>query len=342
MNFKILFNFSASRIGGGYKRLYEYSNYFNNINGAYFIIHPDCSTLIDEFQNNTYILIKQNYFQRIILDFRYVNSLIINYHIDVYYSYGIAFNKSFAKINILHLSNILPFESFKYGNGFVQKIKMSLLSSLLKNTFKYTDIISAESNSTFKYINNQWSNKFLISTNGNDDEINNYGNIYQYDNTAVIVGTYSYKNIKDSIIVYNYLKNTISKDLKLYIIGDKKFLPSNIYNDKNITCLGLLPRRDVINLLKKSKFYISTTLLENSYNAAAEGLFLSNESFISDIEPHFELVNSYKYNILDLNTLNCSIIHVKKKDIQINNLKKWETIIHELISNIEKKLKYDK
>jgi len=342
MKYKILFNFTASRIGGGYKRLYEYSNYFNNKNGAYFLIHPDCSTLINEFKNNTYILKQQNYFQRIILDFRYVNELIDTHDIDIYYSYGIAFNKRFTKINILHLSNILPFESFKYGNGLLQKLKMLLLSNLLKNTFKYTDIISAESSSTFKYIDNKWDNKFLISTNGNDDEINNYGNIYQYDNIAVIVGTYSYKNIEDSIIVYNYLKNTNSRDLKLYIIGDKKFLPSNIFNDKNITCLGLLPRSEVIKLLKKSRYYISTTLLENSFNAAAEGLFLSNESFISDIEPHFELVYNYNYNMLEVNTLNCRIIHIYKKDIQINNLKKWETIINELITIIEKKIKHDK
>ena len=116
MKYKFLFNFNASRIGGGYKRLYEYSKYFNNKNGAYFIIHPHCSTLINEFKNNTYILKQQNYFQRIILDFKYVNELIETYDIDIYYSYGIAFNKRFTKINILHLSNILPFESFKYGN----------------------------------------------------------------------------------------------------------------------------------------------------------------------------------------------------------------------------------
>jgi hypothetical protein len=144
------------------------------------------------------------------------------------------------------------------------------------------------------------------------------------------------------MIVYNYLKNNFIRNLELYIIGDKKYLPNNILNNKNITFLGLLPRGDVIKLLKKSRYYISTTLLENSYNAAAEGLFLSNESFISDIGPHFELVKNYTYNMLDLNTLNCRIIHINKKDVLINNLKKWDTIINELITFIEKKLKYDK
>ena len=343
MKYKILFNFSASRIGGGYKRLYEYSKYFNNKNGAFFIIHPDCSKLIDEFKNNIYILKKQNYLQRLFLDFRYVDNLIkINNSIEVYYSYGIAFNKSYAKINILHLSNILPFESFNYGKGLIQKIKMLLLSYLLKNTFKYANIISAESFSTFKYIDKKWQYKYFISTNGNDDEISNFEKTLQYENTAVIVGTYAYKNISDSIIVYNFLKNNYCKNLHLYIIGDVKFLDKNIQRDKNITFLGLLPRYDVIQYLKKSKYYISTTLLENSYNAAAEGLFLSSESFISNIEPHIELIKHFNYKILDLNTKNFNILHVNKNDIQINNLKNWDTIINELILVIDKIYKYDK
>jgi hypothetical protein len=342
MKYKILFNFSASRIGGGYKRLYEYSKYFNNKNGAFFIIHPDCSTLIDEFKNNIYILKKQNYLQRLFLDFRYVDNLIKTHNsIEVYYSYGIAFNKHYAKINILHLSNILPFESFNYGKGLIQKIKMLLLSYLLKNTFKYSDIISAESNSSFKYVDKKYQNKYFVSTNGNDDEINNFDKTAKYENTAVIVGTYSYKNISDSIIVYNYLKNKYSKNLHLYIIGDVRFLDKNLKKDKNITFLGLLPRYDVIEYLKKSKYYISSTLLENSYNAAAEGLFLSNEAFISNIDPHIELIKHLNYDILDLNTINCKIIHIKKREINIYNLKKWDNIIKELISVIEKKQKYD-
>ena len=78
------------------------------------------------------------------------------------------------------------------------------------------------------------------------------------------------------------------------------------------------------------------------YNAAAEGLFLSSESFISNIEPHIELIKHFNYNILDLNTINCNILHVNKKDIQINNLKNWDTIINELILVIDKIYKYDK
>ena len=62
MKYKFLFNFNASRIGGGYKRLYEYSKYFNNKNGAYFIIHPHCSTLINEFKNRYAIKLDEDEF----------------------------------------------------------------------------------------------------------------------------------------------------------------------------------------------------------------------------------------------------------------------------------------
>ena len=56
---KFLFNFSASYSGGGFKRLQAFAKWFNQNGGAYFIIHPRCNDLKNEFQNNHFIIANQ-------------------------------------------------------------------------------------------------------------------------------------------------------------------------------------------------------------------------------------------------------------------------------------------
>src|SRR4029453_10582326 len=48
----ILFNFAASPVGAGLKRLYEYAKWFDAHGGARFIIHPGCESRVRDFRRN--------------------------------------------------------------------------------------------------------------------------------------------------------------------------------------------------------------------------------------------------------------------------------------------------
>jgi hypothetical protein len=74
------------------------------------------------------------------------------------------------------------------------------------------------------------------------------------------------------------------------VIGDAKHVPGWLCRRPEVMIRGSLERPVVIDILRRSRIYISATHIENSYNAAAEGAFLAEESFISDIPPHRELL----------------------------------------------------
>ena len=70
--------------------------------------------------------------------------------------------------------------------------------------------------------------------------------------------------------------------LKLVIIGCSDTIPNQLITNKDVTTTGALQQNEVIDFLKKARYYISTTLLENSFNASSEGVFFTDESYISD------------------------------------------------------------
>ena len=122
----LIFNFSASYIGGGHKRMIEFVKYMNSFGGAIFILNKNVESDVLNYNKNIYFFIKQSNISRLILGNYYLNRILSNYeNIDFYYSYGIPFTKKIGKINWIHISNILPFYSYDYKIGLYQKIKFT-------------------------------------------------------------------------------------------------------------------------------------------------------------------------------------------------------------------------
>lgn len=115
------------------------------------------------------------------------------------------------------------------------------------------------------------------------------------------------------------------------MVGNKKNIPEYFINDDNVILKGNIKHNEVIELLKKTKYYISTTKMENSFNAASEGIIFADESYISDIEPHRELLENETYKILSIPNLSNKVLNVKKINIEGKNLKLWNDIILEMI-----------
>ena len=210
----------------------------------------------------------------------------------------------------------------------------------MSKNFKNVDIISAESLNSLSMIKNQNTKEMFLSINGSDDEIIFLQNrvAMEKDNMAVIVGTQRYKSLLDSYRVFETLKKK-NKLLKLFLIGDKSHIPKQLVNNKSVVLTGVISQSEVIEYLKKTKYYISTTLVENSFNAASEGVVFADESYISDIAPHRELLERESFERVSIPLLSNSVLRIKGENISGKNLKLWDVVIREML---EKVMSYEK
>ncbi|MDP1604342.1 MAG: hypothetical protein Q8M03_13885 [Legionella sp.] len=333
---KFLFNFAASYSGGGFKRLDAYAKWFNENGGATFIIHPNCHYLQNQYPNNRFILAHQSKLQRLFNDCGYLENIRKETGVpDVYYSYGIPVYHKFGRINWFHLSNVLPLDAWHVPLSLFDRMKLDFLGRRIKRYFKNVDIISAESNFSLNLIDAEHASKFCLSVNGSDDELFFLKSDARTkkDNIAIVLGTYRYKALQDSWHVFDMLrvKNPL---LKLKIIGDETRIPANLREDKSIIITGALPRNKVIEELQKSTYYISTTHIENSYNAASEGIFFAEESYISAIGPHQELLSGMPFEKIAVPNMKRSVLRVKRENISPEHLKTWNNVITEMIEHV--------
>jgi len=342
VKYKFLFNFGVTRTGGGLKRLSEYAKWFNEKGGAWFIIHPSCAFLIKDFPNNQYFEVLQSRTQRLFKDCNYL--LDIEKKIgqpDLYYSYGIPIYYHFGKINWFHMSNILTLNSKGMGLSFFDRyIKFKLLGWKMTKNYKNADIISAESRFSLSMLKSQNTQEIFLSINGSDHEINFLQNkpATEKNNMAVILGTQRYKALLDSYCIFETLKKS-NKLLKLFVIGDKSSIPKQLINNESVVLTGVISQNEVIKLLKKTKYYISTTRTENSFNAASEGVIFADESYISDIAPHRELLESEPFERVSIPHLSNSVLKIKGENIAGKNLKLWDIIITEMVEKVMSYLK---
>lgn len=330
-----LFNFSASFLGGGYKRLYAYAGWFDSHGGASFIIHPQSAGLAAEFPRNRYYRAGRRRHHRILNDWRYVEEIVAGSCTpELYYSYGIPVYRKFGRINWFHLSNVLPMRSRGIPMSLFDRIRVGFLGLQIRRNFGNADVISGESLNTLGTFPASQREKLFLSVNGSDDEIGHFRDVRPAPKVpiATVIGTYSYKALIDSLRVFEMLKRR-EPALTMVIIGDRKFIPEEILGRNDVDAMGLLPRGEVIGYLTRSRYYISTTLIENSYNAASEGMVFADESFISDIGPHRELLESMPFDEISVNGVLKPILHVKRVDVLIDGLKSWDTVIAEMLAH---------
>jgi hypothetical protein len=333
----LLFNFSVSYSGGGLKRLYEYSKWFNSNGGSNFIIHPKNDNLIGEFPNNRYFVVTQTPLQRLISDCFYLKDIIAEIGKPyLYYSYGIPVYKKVGHCNWFHISNVLPLKFNGIPISLKDRLKFSFLGYRIRHNYKNCTCISAESAFALSLVNNKVNARLIISVNGSDDEIRYWSEgkvVTEFENVAIVLGTYRYKAVDESYKVYRHLKRA-SPLLRLRIIGDERHIPAFIKADPEVDIVGLLPRPRVMEMLRYARYYISNTYIENSWNAASEGLLFADESYISDICPHQELLEGIKHERVVIEGLHAPVIHVKRADMSLKNLKTWTEVIEDMLSAV--------
>jgi hypothetical protein len=335
-----LFNFSSSYSGGGLKRLIAYIEWFDKKGGAHFIVNDKLNGELDNFSRNIYHYVSITPFQKLINTQRYVDVVIKEMgKCDFYYSYNIPIKKNPAQIKWFHLSNVLPFTSMsKFNIPYRRRIELWWLGIIVKQGFRYSDFVSAESRFSLQLLSLENNKKLLVSTNGSDQEIgliSSFSSNSVVKNIAVIVGTYYHKNLIDSYKIYRHLKVN-NNELKLVIIGDIDTVPLSIKNDPQVELQGVIDHDKTINVLSNSRFYINTSKVENSWNAASEGVFLAKESFVSKIPPHCELLqDSAMEQLSHLGTFH-PILHVSRDNLNSDKLETWGEIITTMNEFIKK------
>ena len=335
IEYRFVFNFAASYSGGGYKRLHEYAKWFNENGGAWFVIHSRCADLTTEFPNNKFFIARQSRIGRLYNDSGYLKTIRegMGCSPELHYSYGIPLYSRFGRINWFHLSNVLPFRTARVPLSPVGRLKAAYLGRKIRAGFDKADVISAESKSSLTLLDRGVSEKLFLSVNGSDDEIAHLQvkAVVDKENIATVVGTTTYKALEDSFRVFEMLKTT-NPDLKLMVIGNPNWIPHALRGRDGVVICGSLARAAVMDCLRKSRYYISTTCIENSYNAASEGIFLADESYISDIGPHRELLVRETFDIVSVPGVGRTLLKVRRESLSGVNLKSWNTVVGEMIA----------
>jgi glycosyltransferase involved in cell wall biosynthesis len=333
VEYPFLFNFAASYSEGGYKRLHEYARWFDRNGGAWFAIHPRCERLRSEFPGNRYFEVSQSHFKRLYDDCSYLDEIgQVTGRPELYYAYGIPLYRRFGRINWFHLQNALTVGAHQVPLSMFHRLKFRFLGSRFRRGFAFADVISAESQYSLGLFEVAAAGRKFLSVNGNDDELARLaaGGLPPAQEIATAVGTLSYKALGESFRIFQTLRER-RPNLQLQVIGDAKPVPGWLRRRSEVILHGRLEQPAVIDMLRRSRFYIASTYVENSYNGAAEGAFLAQESFISDIPPHHELLQGETCELTRFAGLDRPFFHLHRDALKGTSLKSWHTIITQMI-----------
>jgi glycosyltransferase involved in cell wall biosynthesis len=305
-----LFNFSSSYSGGGLIILISYLDLFENKGGATFILNDRLKqTLSDKYKKNKILFVRIEKYKRLWNDEYYLKPILnSNPEFNLYFSYGIPIYSVVGKTNWFHVSNLIPISpSHSHLKGMAM-LKMLLLRYRIKKFSRNVDILSADSqdgiNQTIDFLG-EMNLKTKVLRNGIDSDFSQTKKLnINKDKSAITVGTQKYKDLIRLYKLYLKLKSNGDVD-SLKVIGDSSSIPMELKRDPSVNIHGTISHNEVIAELTKSKIYLSTSRIENSSIASLEGLYLCDESYLSEIGSHQELVidagidiNSVKFDSL--------------------------------------------
>ena len=285
--YDIIFDFSATPTGGGLKRLLAYVDYFSaSGERVLFLVHPQTE---EHLAGKTveHEVVRRNPLARLWFDSRFVSRY--GGRARWFFSYGIPIYGKVGDHNWLHVSNSLPFGLL----GLTLDIKTFVRHFLLRERFvdcaDNCSVVSGASEFTLDIYRKTtgWHRQFALLCNGLEALESASGSMRLPQ--AVAVGTSRYKRLDRTCAVLEQMKATRRLE-KLLIVGNRGSVPPNVRRKPYVECLGVLPHEEVLQHLRKSQVFISTSEIENSSNAVLEALALCGTVVVSDIPSHRELI----------------------------------------------------
>lgn len=338
-----LFNFAASYSSGGYKRLEEFARWFDGQGGATFIVHPRCEDLQQRFPRNRYHVARQSRLERVLDDGGFLRRLVARTGVpEFHYSYGIPLYARTGRVDWFHLSNVLPMMGWSAPVALRDRLKFALLGRRILAGSRFADVIAAESRHSLQSIPGVGDRGF-VSVNGSDDELAEIHKpaVQIRENIAVVVGTFRYKALHDSLRVFEHLR-AANPELTLEIFGNPDWVPPAVARAPSVVVRGSVSRAALIDRLRQARFYVSTTRVENSFNAAAEGVFLAEQSWVSDIGPHLELLEGLPATRVRVPGVDRELLQVSRQDLRPLHLLTWDQVIRDMLARAQRALEETK
>lgn len=337
---RLVFNFSASYIGGGRKRLEAFADWFDARGGATFLIHPACESLRGRFARNRYVTVRLSRLQRLVGDFRYLHDAVDERRRpELYYSYGIPIPQPVGRCNWLHINNVLPLTTERIPLTAFDRIKRLHLGPRLRESARRCEVVSAESENSARLLEPSLDGPVLVSVNGSDEEIDSCGSIVAgrpAEQTAVVVGTWRYKALSDALAVFEWLRHS-NRELQMHVFGPREFVPRALRRHPCVNVRGTVDRAEVVRALGSARYYVSTTRLENSYCAASEGMFLSEESIVSDLPPHRELLAGEEFEEIRVPGVERPMLRARRGRLQGTNLRSWDSVVRDMLGELKQR-----
>ena len=298
-----LFDFRASEVGGGLKRLEETAKWCSEQRPSTFIVS---ATILDKIAElapkNNYIPFKMTALERLIFDSSFISKELTLSKYNCYFAYGVPLYARLFEFQWLHISNALVLNPLSYTLPISSRAKFLELNRRTRISMQFADAISGESifsaDEVRKY-SRPSSCKVLVLPNGVDDLLINSAQKLcgkpkaTEQQLALTVGTMPYKRIDRTIIAWRQYCEREGINIPLTIVG--RITPDVLTFSKRIKGIDLLeqiPREQLYELMSESSIFFSSSEVENSPNAALEALLLSRKVCLSDIPAHRELIGS--------------------------------------------------
>ena len=328
--FDVIFDFSASPVGGGLKRLLAYVDFFAPRRGrVLFLVHPHTEEHVAG-KTAQYEVVRRNPLARLWFDPRFVSRY--GGRTRWFFSYGIPIYGKVGDHNWLHVSNSLPFGLL----GLTLDIRAFAGNFLLRERFvRYADncsVVSGESEFTLDIYRKTtgWRRRFVVLRNGMEAFASGSGKVRLPE--AITVGTSRYKRLDRTCAVFERMQATRRLE-KLLIVGNLESIPFWVRRKPYVECLGILPREQVLRHMRQAQVFISTSEIENSSNAVLEALVLGGTVVLSDIPSHRELIGSVAGQALDVDGLRCLELDASVSALDLSQYS-WDKTIFQMLSTM--------
>lgn len=288
---RILFDFSSSPVGGALRRLNAYQEIAAR--SEHEITFLVSSLLCSERKHANYSVfpISKSSYGRLFADGKYLERF--GNRFDFRFSYGLPVYRRVASVEWLHISNVSPFRLDAAGDVLTTAKQWVLLNRLSKFAHN-VDILSAESRYALDLARKALSGpkRFVVLANAPDGlTVEAHPSQSERVPAACTIGTQPYKRLSEVVRVFRSLQKRTTLD-ELWIIG-KRYLKQRIPTGPDIYHLENLSDVELMNRLRTAEVFISSSVIENSPNAALEALLNTRQLLLSDIPPHRELLQDH-------------------------------------------------
>ncbi len=245
----------------------------------------------------------------------------------------------FGRINWSHLNNILTMDTSGAPLSLAWRAKFRFLGWRIRRGFANAQVVSAESNYSLECLRTRGCLDPILSVNGSDDELAALQS-RATEPPDDVAGCRRNLYVSGRGGVISSVPGTSAKasSTETGVIGEPTGIPAELRNDANVEICGSLDRRDVIRCLRRARYFINTTYAENSFNCAAEGIFLAAQSYISAIAPHRELLAGESCNVVAIPGLKRELFYVERQRLRGVNLRSWHDVILAMTARVRDKL----